>query len=88
MLVFGGEAIHQREHHAGDHEGHVQTEFPGQLFLTKPFDPIEAMLRVWNLLETRHLYQRLRQLVPEEALVKPKTSWRSSQDTTTRIDRP
>jgi len=31
-------------------------------FLTKPFDAVEAMLRVWNLLETRFLYQRLRQL--------------------------
>jgi DNA-binding response OmpR family regulator len=31
-------------------------------FLTKPFDAIEAMLRVWNLLETRWLYQRLRSL--------------------------
>ena len=31
-------------------------------FLTKPFDTVEAMLRVWNLLETRFLYQRLRQL--------------------------
>lgn len=28
-------------------------------FLTKPFDAIEAMLRVWNLLETRWLYKRL-----------------------------
>ncbi len=35
-------------------------------FLTKPFDPIEAMLRVWNLLETRPLYKRLQQLFPEE----------------------
>lgn len=31
-------------------------------FLTKPFDQVEAMLRVWNLLETRCLYQRLRTL--------------------------
>lgn len=31
-------------------------------FLTKPFDPIEAMLRVWNLLETRMLYRRLHAL--------------------------
>ena len=29
-------------------------------FLTKPFDPIEAMLRVWNLLETRMLYRQLK----------------------------
>ncbi len=36
-------------------------------FLTKPFDAIEAMLRVWNLLETRHLYKRLRQFVPDAA---------------------
>lgn len=31
-------------------------------FLTKPFDTIEAMLRVWNLLETRMLYRYLKQL--------------------------
>lgn len=36
-------------------------------FLTKPFDPIEAMLRVWNLLETRLLYRRLRACLPEAA---------------------
>ena len=41
-------------------------------FLTKPFDPIEAMLRVWNLLETRHLHQRLRKLVPEGRLLPPR----------------
>ncbi len=29
-------------------------------FLTKPFDTIEAMLRVWNLLETRLLYAELK----------------------------
>lgn len=38
-------------------------------FLTKPFDAIEAMLRVWNLLETRLLYKRLRRLVPEAAVL-------------------
>lgn len=38
-------------------------------FLTKPFDTIEAMLRVWNLLETRLLYKRLRRLLPEAALL-------------------
>ena len=37
--------------------------------LSKPFDAIEAMLRVWNLLETRALYRQLRQLVPESALL-------------------
>ena len=29
-------------------------------FLSKPFDAIEAMLRVWNLLETRLLYKHLK----------------------------
>ncbi|HKT95201.1 MAG TPA: response regulator [Paraburkholderia sp.] len=38
-------------------------------FLTKPFDTIEAMLRVWNLLETRLLYKRLRALAPEERIL-------------------
>jgi CheY-like chemotaxis protein len=31
-------------------------------FLTKPFDHLETMLRVWNLLETRMLYRHLKQL--------------------------
>jgi DNA-binding response OmpR family regulator len=31
-------------------------------FLTKPFDPVETMLRIWNLLETRWLYRRLQHL--------------------------
>jgi len=31
-------------------------------FLTKPFDALEAMLRVWNLLETRFLYKRVVEL--------------------------
>lgn len=34
-------------------------------FLTKPFDTIEAMLRVWNLVETRLLYKRLQALLPD-----------------------
>lgn len=38
-------------------------------FLTKPFDSVEAMLRVWNLLETRMLHKRLRRLVPDDALL-------------------
>jgi len=38
-------------------------------FLTKPFDPVEAMLRVWNLLETRRVYTRLRDLLPSEKLL-------------------
>jgi PleD family two-component response regulator len=39
-------------------------------FLTKPFDTIEAMLRVWNLLETRILYSQLKALNKE---IKPIT---------------
>jgi CheY-like chemotaxis protein len=35
-------------------------------FLTKPFDTLEAMLRVWNLLETRVLYKRLQALRPKD----------------------
>ncbi len=34
-------------------------------FLTKPFDNIEAMLRVWNLIETRLLYRKLKTYQPE-----------------------
>lgn len=41
-------------------------------FLTKPFDAVEAMLRVWNLLETRFLYQRLRLLRQGEAALPPR----------------
>lgn len=33
-------------------------------FLTKPFDPMEAMLRVWILLETRWLFMQLKQHHP------------------------
>ena len=33
-------------------------------FLTKPFDPMEAMLRVWILLETRWLFTQLKQHQP------------------------
>jgi CheY-like chemotaxis protein len=37
-------------------------------FLTKPFDTLEAMLRVWNLLETRVLYKRLQAIAPKDPL--------------------
>lgn len=49
-------------------------------FLTKPFDPIEAMLRVWNLLETRTLHKRLRRLVPEGALLPQRSKAKSFKD--------
>jgi DNA-binding response OmpR family regulator len=38
-------------------------------FLTMPFDPVEAMLQVSNLLETRLLHKRLRPLVQEAAML-------------------
>ncbi len=42
-------------------------------FITKPFDSIEAMLRIWNLLETRALYQQLKQLNLESVpMLRPK----------------
>lgn len=37
-------------------------------FLTKPFDHLEAMLRVWNLLETRMLYLELKRFKPNLAV--------------------
>jgi CheY-like chemotaxis protein len=46
-------------------------------FLTKPFDMLEAMLRVWNLLETRALYKRLQALAPQPGLAPQ--SYRSRQ---------
>lgn len=48
-------------------------------FLTKPFDAIEVMLRVWNLLETRALYKRLQTLSPGEPLL-PRIHPKSSED--------
>ncbi|WNW10844.1 response regulator [Pseudomonas sp. DTU_2021_1001937_2_SI_NGA_ILE_001] len=33
-------------------------------FISKPLDALETMLRIWNLLETRLLYKRLRELLP------------------------
>ncbi|MCM2310336.1 MAG: response regulator [Steroidobacteraceae bacterium] len=35
--------------------------------LTKPFDPFEVALRVWNTLETRVLFKRLRALAQDDA---------------------
>ncbi len=39
-------------------------------FLTKPFDHLEAMLRVWNLLETRMLYLELKRYSPNRVVLK------------------
>lgn len=41
-------------------------------FLTKPFDNLEAMLRVWNLLETRFLYKHLKALNPNATVFNTK----------------
>lgn len=61
VLVLTADASHQAKRRA--------LSLGAKDFLTKPFDTVEAMLRVWNLLETRLLYQRLRALVPETALL-------------------
>lgn len=45
-------------------------------FLTKPVDPIEVVLRIRNLLETRHLY---RQLQDQNATLERKVSERTQQ---------
>ena len=38
-------------------------------FLTKPYDTVEVVLRIWNLLETSVLYRRLMALNPNAASV-------------------
>lgn len=38
-------------------------------FLTKPYDTVEVLLRIWNLLETSVLYRRLSALNPDAASV-------------------
>lgn len=41
-------------------------------FLTKPFDRMEVVLRVWNLLEMRRLYQRLKEVGDTTAMSDPR----------------
>jgi len=41
-------------------------------FLTKPFDTVEVMLRIWNLLETNLLYKKIVQLQPGAPAVLPR----------------
>ena len=41
-------------------------------FLTKPFDTVEVILRLWNLLETSVLYRRLHVLQPSAAQILPR----------------
>jgi len=57
VLVLTADATSQAKHRA--------LALGAKDFLTKPFDAVEAMLRVWNLLETRHLYKRLKRLIPD-----------------------
>lgn len=45
-------------------------------FLTKPFDTVEVMLRIWNLLETSLLYKKLVQLQPDISAVLPRPAVR------------
>lgn len=57
VLVLTADATSQAKHRA--------LALGAKDFLTKPFDAVEAMLRVWNLLETRHLYKRIKRLIPD-----------------------
>lgn len=41
-------------------------------FLTKPFDTVEVMLRIWNLLETNLLYKKIVRLQPDAPAVLPR----------------
>lgn len=59
VLVLTADATRQARHRA--------LALGAKDFLTKPFDNVEAMLRVWNLLETRFLYRRLQRLLGEHA---------------------
>lgn len=45
-------------------------------FLTKPFDPVEVMLRAWNLLETRALYKALAALGQAPSAPMAGSPWR------------
>ncbi len=45
-------------------------------FLTKPFDTVEVMLRIWNLLETNLLYKKIVQLQPDAPAVLPRPTVR------------
>lgn len=45
-------------------------------FLTKPFDTVEVMLRIWNLLETNLLYKKIMQLQPDAPAVLPRPTVR------------
>lgn len=60
VLVLTADATQQARHRA--------LALGAKDFLTKPFDNVEAMLRVWNLLETRFLYRRLQRLLGEQAV--------------------
>lgn len=57
ILVLTADATSQAKHRA--------LALGAKDFITKPFDAVEVMLRVWNLLETRHLYKRLKNLIPD-----------------------
>lgn len=81
MPVLDGFAVlDQLSHHIGPHEylpvlvltadATIATRrkalaLGAKDFLTKPFDSMEAMLRVWILLETRWLFSQLKQHVPD-----------------------
>lgn len=79
-VVDGFTILDQLSHHVGSHhylpvlvltaDATIATKrkalaLGAKDFLTKPFDPMEAMLRVWNLLETRWLFQQLKHHQPD-----------------------
>ncbi len=80
MPVLDGFAVlDQLSHHVGQHEylpvlvltadatiaaRRKALALGAKDFLTKPFDAMEAMLRVWILLETRWLFTQLKQHQP------------------------
>lgn len=60
VLVLTADATREARHRA--------LSLGAKDFLTKPFDPVETLLRIWNLLETRYLYKQLVDLAPDRVI--------------------
>lgn len=57
-------------------------------FLTKPFEPLEALARIWNLLEVRLLHNRLRdqnKILEEAVRERTRELWQSRLDIIHRL---